>query len=59
MAPAENLDSRLLKSQEEEQTAARRLKEEKSGRNNLALDPVWRERLTEAKKFAWLSPVAV
>lgn len=31
MKPAENLDSRLLRSQEEEQEAARRLKEEKRG----------------------------
>ena len=50
MAQAENLDSRLLRSREEEGEAARELKEKKRGRNNLALDPVWRERLAEAQK---------
>lgn len=46
----ENIDSRLLRSQDEESTAARELKDRKSGGGNLALDPVWRNRLAQAEK---------
>lgn len=47
----ENLDSRLLRNQEEEQGAAKKLKEEKRGAgDNIAFDSKWMDRLGEAEK---------